>query len=59
MQCQPLLNGEWYTVRAIARVEEGGGGGGGFSLTPLQINDIHDYCYALEKLRAENNVLTV
>ena len=20
---------------------------------PLQINDIHDYCYALEKLRAE------
>ena len=29
----------------------GGGGGGG------AINDIHDYCYALEKLRAEMYVL--
>ena len=25
--------------------------------TPLQINDIHDYCYAFEKLRAEMYVL--
>ena len=39
-------------VRAIAR-----GGSGGSAEPPLQINDIHDYCYALEKLRAEMYVL--
>ena len=34
-----------------------GGGSGGSAETPLQINDIHDYCYALEKLRADMYVL--
>ena len=29
----------------------GGGGPGGSAEPPLQINDIHNYCYALEKLR--------
>ena len=24
---------------------------------PLQINDIHDYCYSLEKLRAEMHIV--
>ena len=30
-----------------------GWGGGGGGVNPLQINDIHDYCYSFEKLRAE------
>ena len=28
-----------------------------FSWTPLQVNDIHNYCYAFEKLRAEMYLL--
>ena len=35
----------------------GGGGSGGSAEPPLQINDIHDYCYAFKKLRAEMYVL--
>ena len=45
-----------------SQVWGGGGGGGGSwgSAEPLlQINDIHDYCYALEKLRAEMYVLYI
>ena len=34
-----------------------GGGSGGSAEPPLQINDIHDYCYAFKKLRAEMYVL--
>ena len=39
------------------QVYQGHSRGGGFSWTPFQINDIHDYCYALEKLRAEMYLL--
>ena len=44
-------------IRAVAR--GGGGGGGGSAEPPLQINDIHDYCYTLEKLRAEMHILYI
>ena len=36
-------------ARAVSR----GGGSGGSAEPPLHINDIHNYCYAFEKLRAE------
>ena len=47
--CNPL-------IRAVAM---GGGGVQGVQLKPPppQINDIHDYCYALKKLRAEMHLL--
>ena len=47
-------NASIYTAetRAVAR-----GGSGGSAEPPLKINDIHDYCYTLEKLRTEVYVL--
>ena len=35
----------------------GGGGGGQLNPSPTQVNDIHDYSYTFEKLRAEVYIL--
>ena len=46
-----------YTIQGCIQGGGGGGGSGGSAEPPLQINDIHDYCCAFEKLRAEMYVL--
>ena len=52
LKMQDLGNQQYTYTRAVS-----GGVSGGSAEPPLQINDIHDYCYAFEKLRAEMYIL--
>ena len=54
MMCMQLA---FYSKKQGRSRGGGGGDSGGSAEPPLQINDIHDYCYALEIMRAEMYVL--
>ena len=56
MNVYAIENGYLLASQAVSFPGPGGGSGGSAE-PPLQINDIRDYCYALEKLRAEMYVL--
>ena len=46
------------TYQGRSKVRGGGGWGSWGSADLLQINDIHNYCYAVEKLRAEMYIIS-